>query len=131
MSEENWIKAAQINDLEPGQGFETDVEINGETIGLFRIDDDFYALGECSHEQGPLCQGIIEGSTVMCPWHSARFDIITGKNIDFPAACRVTGSVTVGSSEEIETLSDCNSYKVKVEGNDIYILETEKNIINI
>lgn len=123
MSQENWIKAAQVDDLGPGEGFETDIEVNGETIGLFFIDGNYYALGECSHEQGPLCQGIIEGTTVMCPWHSAKFDITTGKNIEYPSACRVTGSVTVGSSEEIEELPNCNSYKVKVEGNDIFILE--------
>lgn len=123
MSEENWIKAAQVDDLGPGEGFETDIEINGETIGLFFIDGSYYALGECPHEQGPLCQGIIEGSTVSCPWHTAKFDITTGKTIENPSACRVTGSVTVGSKEDIEALPDCNSYKVKVEGNDIYVLD--------
>jgi len=123
MSEENWIKAAQIDDLGPGEGFETDIEINGETIGLFFIDGKYYALGECTHEQGPLCQGIIEGATVTCPWHSAKFDITTGKIIDAPSACRVTGSVTVGANEENQALPDCNSYQVKVEGDDIYILE--------
>ncbi len=125
MSQENWIKAAQIDDLESGQGFETDVEIDGETIALFQIGNKYYALGECTHEQGPLCQGIIEDNMVQCPWHSARFDITTGKLIEFPAACRVTGNVTVGTQEEVETLSDCKTYKVKVEGDNIYILESE------
>lgn len=124
MSEGNWIKAAQIDDLGPGEGFETDVEINGESVGLFFIEGQYYALGECSHEQGPLCQGIIEGNTVMCPWHSAKFDITTGENIDCPSACRVTGNVAVGMKQESETLPACNTYKVKVEGNDIYILES-------
>lgn len=121
MSENGWIKAAHVDDLGPNEGFETDVEIDGETIGLFFINGNYYALGECTHEQGPLCQGIIEGTTVMCPWHSAKFDITTGKNIDFPSACRVTGNVSVGTNDEFESLPDCNTYKVKVDGDDIYV----------
>jgi nitrite reductase/ring-hydroxylating ferredoxin subunit len=125
MSEENWIKAAQVEDLGPGEGFETDVEINGETIGIFYIDDKYYALGECSHEQGPLSQGLIDGNRVTCPWHSAKFDITTGENIDFSAACRLSGSVSVGTNDEDESLPGCNSYKVKVDGNDIYVLSPQ------
>ncbi|MCK5663039.1 MAG: Rieske 2Fe-2S domain-containing protein [Thiotrichaceae bacterium] len=125
MSQENWIRTASIDDMEPGEGFETDIEINGETIALFRINDDFYALGECTHESGPLCQGIIEGTTVTCPWHSAKFDITSGKNIETPSACRVSGDVAVGKNLESENLSDCNVYQVKVEDNEIYVLDNK------
>jgi nitrite reductase/ring-hydroxylating ferredoxin subunit len=123
MTEGNWIKAACVDDLDDGEGFETDVEINGETVGLFFIDGKYYALGECSHEQAPLCQGIIEDNIVMCPWHSAKFDITTGNNIETPTACRVSGNVAIGTQEETEDLPNCNFYAVKVEDGDIYVLE--------
>ena len=121
MSESSWIKAASTDDLGPGEGYETDVEINGEVIGLFCIDDKYYALGECPHEQGPLCQGIIEDNIVNCPWHSARFDITTGECLSGPTACRVIGNVSVDEESDNVKLHACNTYQVKVEGNDIYV----------
>lgn len=123
MSTEKWIKAANIEDLNDGEGFETDIEINGETVGLFFIKGKYYALGECSHEQAPLCQGIIEENVVTCPWHSAKFDITTGKNLEASSACRVTGNVTLVADDVNTDLSDCNTYQVKVENDEIFILE--------
>jgi nitrite reductase (NADH) small subunit len=34
--------------------------------------------GVCPHEGGPLGEGIIEGSRVVCPWHAYAFDLRTG-----------------------------------------------------
>jgi nitrite reductase/ring-hydroxylating ferredoxin subunit len=117
-----WVKVADAGDIGPGQGFETELVVNGEAVGLFFIDGKYYALGECPHEQGPLCQGIIEGTRVMCPWHSARFDITTGECIEGPTACRVEGDIRVGDEEAIEVLPACDTYQVKVEGNEIFVL---------
>ncbi len=117
-----WVKIAERDDLEPGTGLETDLEVGNETIGLFFVNGEYYALGECPHESGPLCQGIIEDTIVMCPWHSAKFDITTGKCVETPSACRVTGNVTVGEDDVSQSLPDCNTYQVKVEGDDIYVL---------
>ena len=34
------------------------IEVNGKSIGVFRIDDRFYALrNRCPHQFGPLCLG--------------------------------------------------------------------------
>ncbi|MFQ5511461.1 MAG: Rieske (2Fe-2S) protein [Candidatus Krumholzibacteriia bacterium] len=120
-----WVKVAEVDDLGPGEGFETELEVNGEMIGLFFIDGKYYALGECPHERGPLCQGIIEGTQVMCPWHSARFEITTGECVEGPNACRVSGDVSVGKETTIETLPACDTYETKVEGNDVFVLARE------
>ncbi len=46
----------------------------------------FFALDNaCSHEEGPLAEGEIEGHEVMCPWHGARFDVRTGEVLGPPA----------------------------------------------
>lgn len=118
----SWVKLANVCDVPPGRGFDTGFEANGETIGLFCVDGKYYALGECTHEQGPLCQGIIEGSEVTCPWHSAKFDITTGKCLSPPSACRVLGNVAESSELEQDSIPDSRAYPTKVERDAIFVL---------
>ena len=40
---------------------------------------------ECTHRQGPLSKGALEGSTVTCPWHGSQFDVSTGAVLRGPA----------------------------------------------
>lgn len=40
---------------------------------------------ECTHRQGPLSEGKLEGSTVTCPWHGSQFDVSTGAVLRGPA----------------------------------------------
>jgi nitrite reductase/ring-hydroxylating ferredoxin subunit len=40
-----------------------------EEIALFNIEGSFFALDNaCTHEEGPLAEGEIEGHEVTCPW---------------------------------------------------------------
>jgi nitrite reductase/ring-hydroxylating ferredoxin subunit len=39
----------------------------------------------CTHRGGPLNEGVLDGSTVTCPWHGARFDVCTGALVRGPA----------------------------------------------
>ncbi len=41
--------------------------------------------GECPHYGAPLNEGTLEGTTLTCPWHNARFDVESGKVLDPPA----------------------------------------------
>ena len=118
----SWIKAAHTDEIQPGEGFECDIEIDGETIGIFNIEGKFYALGECSHEQGPLGQGRIEEDGVVCPWHSAKFDIKTGKCTTPPSACRTNGTISDETDVNKENNSmPCHTFAVKIVDSHIYI----------
>jgi glycine betaine catabolism B len=39
----------------------------------------------CSHEDGPLQHGTLDGYEVECPWHGSKFDIRTGEVTNPPA----------------------------------------------
>ena len=114
MSQAEWLRAAHIGDLTEGEGFESDVEIDGETVALFRLDGTVFALGLCTHEQGPLGQGNVDDGQVTCPWHSARFDIRTGTCLGRPIACRVDGSIQIGDADAGESIPACRTFAVKV-----------------
>ena len=80
----DFVSVATTDELDDGEG--TVVEANGHTIGLFRVEGDFYAIGnECTHEGGPLGEGNLDGTTVTCPWHGARFDVTSGEVLEPPA----------------------------------------------
>ena|SRR5947207_3537566 len=61
------------------------VEVNGNEIAVFNLAGSFHAVdNSCTHVGGPLCEGEISGSEVICPWHGATFDITTGQAIGPP-----------------------------------------------
>jgi 3-phenylpropionate/trans-cinnamate dioxygenase ferredoxin subunit len=62
------------------------LSLGGKSIVLFNLAGDFFAIGDvCSHDNGPVGDGEIEQSEIICPRHGARFDIRTGKATSLPA----------------------------------------------
>lgn len=97
------IKVAQKSEIKEGQG--KLVNVNGKELALFTVNNQFFAIDNtCLHRGGPLSEGFQAENTITCPWHGWQFDITTGKNI-MPG----TGKL--------------NSYKILVEGEDIFIEE--------
>ena len=62
------------------------IEAAGRSIVIFNQAGKLYAIGDvCSHDNGPVGDGEIEGNEIICPRHGARFDIRTGKATSLPA----------------------------------------------
>ncbi len=104
MSQDNtvWHQVAKVGDIE--QEDLIGVELNGKSYAIYWIDSGYYATdGQCSHECAPLANGFVDGDTIECPKHNARFHIPTGKAIRRPAKTNLT------------------VYPVKVEEDVIYI----------
>jgi NADPH-dependent 2,4-dienoyl-CoA reductase/sulfur reductase-like enzyme/nitrite reductase/ring-hydroxylating ferredoxin subunit len=61
-------------------------EVEGKPVVLLRSDGKLCALaGLCTHAKAPLGDGIVADGTLRCPWHHARFDVVTGEAVDAPA----------------------------------------------
>jgi nitrite reductase/ring-hydroxylating ferredoxin subunit len=61
------------------------VSIGDETIALFNLGGEFYAIdGICSHGAAELADGYIEGDLIECPQHAGSFEIRTGKAVGYP-----------------------------------------------
>ena len=80
----DYTKVAKLSDLpDPGK---TLVELNDRLVVLFHVDGQVYCLDDiCTHDGGPLGEGTLEGHTIACPRHGAKFDICTGDALTMPA----------------------------------------------
>ncbi|NJC95981.1 MAG: biphenyl 2,3-dioxygenase [Anaerolineales bacterium] len=62
------------------------LELEGRAIVIFNIADQLFAVGDiCTHDDGPLGDGDLEGYNIVCPRHGAEFDVRTGKVMQMPA----------------------------------------------
>ena len=62
------------------------VEIDDLTLVVFNISGELYAIAdECSHDDGPVGEGDLDGYEIICPRHGARFDVRTGRVLALPA----------------------------------------------
>lgn len=97
------ILIGKQSDFKPGLNKVT-VEGHDEIV-LANIDGKFYAMrGLCNHQGGPLSEGELEGNVITCPWHGSRWDVTTGKLVEFPVE-----------------LDDEPTYKVIVEGDQLFL----------
>lgn len=73
------------------------VEVGEHRVALFRVGDDFYALGDrCSHAEASLAEGEVFDDEVECPRHGAAFGLADGEARTLPATSPVpTYSVDV------------------------------------
>jgi 3-phenylpropionate/trans-cinnamate dioxygenase ferredoxin subunit len=100
-----FIKVAKTSDLAPGEKMR--VEYEDEDVGLFNIEGQFYAISDvCTHDDGPLVDGELDGDVIICPRHGARFNVKTG-------------------AQTMPAFAPVPLYEVKIEGDDIYIAPKE------
>ena len=79
-----YITITGVDDLQNGERLF--VEIDDQELVVLNIAGDYFAIGDvCSHDDGPLGEGDVEGFDVICPRHGARFDIRSGKVVSLPA----------------------------------------------
>jgi 3-phenylpropionate/trans-cinnamate dioxygenase ferredoxin subunit len=79
-----FIEIAPASELPNGERLF--VELEGKSIVIFNIAGQFFSIADvCSHDDGPVGEGDIEGYTITCPRHGAEFDIRSGKVLQLPA----------------------------------------------
>lgn len=99
------IVLGRAGDIPAGEG--RNFEFAGECIAVFHTrSGDFYAVqARCPHKNGPLADGLIGGTTLICPLHSWKFDLVTGEPIpkeSAPRDCKLkTYSVRVDDAGRI------------------------------
>ena len=98
----DFVRVAAVHDLADGEMRQ--VEAGGTDVLLARVDGRFHACTAfCTHYGAPLATGVLSGTTVVCPWHHAAFDVATGDLCEPPA------------------LDALRTFEVKVEGDSVLV----------
>ena len=84
----DFIEVAELADLPDGERLF--LEIDELHLVLFNISGKIFAIADlCSHDDGPLGDGELDGHEVTCPRHGARFDLRNGKATMLPAVADI------------------------------------------
>ena len=100
-------RVAGTRDLHDGEMMT--VLVGGKKVLLARVDGSFYATAaRCPHWGGPLPEGTLHAPRLLCPWHKATYDVRSGDLLEPPA------------------LDGIAAFRVRVEGDDVYVDRSEE-----
>ena len=73
-----WIKITNVDNIPPREG--RAVQVGSREIAIFHMPDGIKAIdNRCPHNQGPLCDGITSGGSVVCPLHGWKVCLDSGR----------------------------------------------------
>jgi nitrite reductase (NADH) small subunit len=92
--------------IPPGEG--RVFAVDGRNVAVFRSRDGrlFATEDTCPHRQGPLADGLLGGSVLVCPLHGFKFDLATGRPVGNDCRALTTYPVALSSSGDIELRLD-------------------------
>ncbi len=95
-------RVCSVGDVPPGEV--RVVSCGGGSLAISNVDGTLHAIDNlCTHDDGPLGEGRLRGSRIICPRHGAAFDATTGRALTLPA------------------VRDVRAYVVRVEGDHVFV----------
>jgi len=81
----DFIKLTTTSEL-PEDGEAREYPLGDKTICIANVNGQYCAMDNvCVHRGGPLGQGVVSDSKVICPWHGWEYDPKTGVPTQNPA----------------------------------------------
>jgi 3-phenylpropionate/trans-cinnamate dioxygenase ferredoxin subunit len=80
----DFVKVADLSEIsDPGKKV---FELDDRLVVVVHAGGQVYCLEDlCTHDGGPLGEGRLDGHTIACPRHGAKFDIRDGSPLTMPA----------------------------------------------
>ena len=95
--------ACVVDDVPEGTAMRVELD-DGTPVAIVHTEGEWFAIYDvCSHQEVPLSEGEVDGTTLECWLHGSRFDLRTG----FPSGPPATQPVPV--------------YPVSVEGDRVFV----------
>ncbi len=116
------VKIASTNDIPANKVLKTSA--NGQSIIVAKVGDKHCAIAnKCPHFGLPMAKGKFENGVITCPFHGSKFEICTGKNVEWvesfvglPLPNIAKKMIAMGKAP-----TDVASFTVTQEGNDLFI----------
>jgi 3-phenylpropionate/trans-cinnamate dioxygenase ferredoxin subunit len=84
MSDGGWVRVAALSDLPVGS--RAVVDLDDARALVSHLADGVHAIEDrCTHDDGALDGGLVQGDEIVCPRHGARFCLRTGAALCAPA----------------------------------------------
>jgi nitrite reductase/ring-hydroxylating ferredoxin subunit len=104
------VRIASTKDITPGKPVA--IEAMGLKLMLTQVGEDYFVTArKCPHLGFNLCRGSVEGRSVVCPLHKAKFDLETGEVERDPKLLFIN----------MKTKTGLKTYPVKVLDQDIFV----------
>ena len=102
MSEKQFISICKVEEVPVGEVrvFEPEDDIR---VAICNIDGQLFAVDDlCTHDDGPLGEGDLDGFCIECPRHGALFDVRTGEVVRLPATVGIGTYATRVNNGEVQ-----------------------------
>jgi nitrite reductase (NADH) small subunit len=100
-----FVKLTTQSEL-PAEGEAKEFPYGDKIICVANVNGSITAMDNvCLHRGGPLGQGVIEGSKVVCPWHGWQWDPKTGEAAHNPNAKVAVYRLKVDNGDVMVALS--------------------------
>jgi nitrite reductase/ring-hydroxylating ferredoxin subunit len=106
-----------IDENEIGDGQMREYKMDDKSVLVARVNDKFYAINnKCTHRGCLLTNGALEGFVVTCPCHGTRFDVSSGKVVEY-----LTKMSKIAAKIASLAIKDAEAYQIRVENNKVQI----------
>ena len=83
MAKNDFVEVAKASEIPDGRM--KHFEVDGKEVLVANIGGKFSAISDrCGHMNALLSMGNLTGTTVTCPFHGSKFDVVTGKKLTEP-----------------------------------------------
>jgi apoptosis-inducing factor 3 len=97
----NNVKVGMLSDFPKGEMKSVSIGEDKEIL-IVNLNDELYAVGaHCTHYGAPLAKGILNGNTIICPWHHACFNAKNGDLKEPPALDSLPGFEVIIENDRV------------------------------
>ncbi|WP_017300825.1 Rieske (2Fe-2S) protein [Nodosilinea nodulosa] len=116
------VKIATTADVSTDKVLKTSA--GDRSILVAKVGDKYCSVAnKCPHLGLPMAKGKLENGTITCPFHGSKFEMCTGKNVEWVES--IAGISLPGVAKKIvsmgKTPSDVASFSVTQEGDDLFV----------
>jgi nitrite reductase/ring-hydroxylating ferredoxin subunit len=110
-----WVLTIDESEIIDGQMRE--YKIYDKSVLVARVDGKFYAINnKCTHRGCLLTNGTLEGLVVTCPCHGTKFDVSSGKVVEY-----VTKMSKIAAKLASFAIKNAEVFDVRVADNKVQI----------